>query len=370
MTLQHPVCDECGKISRIVPTGWFSVKSREERLRRWSDLCPSCGNPNAATRQEPLRQAHAASAPNPKLDMANLEAQWAYASTHRERSDLEAAMWNLVLDTLPKKERKEGSATWLSRRLQVSEKQTRGRLMLRLSEPATNVLWDRVDGSERMLLHSAAEVVRRAKLRAVSERSTLAEAIERELAVYDTWILMRTSEGTFRKSPQRVRGSKGDIHARTVVDVATARDLWASFRASAKRVVDHELERVASKHKRDQLRDQVLVEIERDIQMLQSRIRRVRDAELHNGDGPLVPIVAAGESVNEACGVLGVDPPDAGQIIDHGLYKSAKKNFKRLVRENHPDQGGARERYETIVQAMQVIEDVYQARDQATSNKG
>ena len=304
--------------------------------------------------------------PNPKIDLANLEAQWAYASTQRERSDLEGQIWDLVHDSIPRDARKGGSSVWPATHLQVSQRSTRGRQELRLSEPDTNALWDRIDGHERMVLQSATGVLQRAKVRAVSESVPLAEAIDRELAVYDTWDLYKSADGNYRKRPQRVKGHRGDVHARTVADVATARALWTAFRATIKRVVDHELHRVGSKDARERLRTQVETEIEASIQMLQSRIRRVRDAELHNGGGPLVNVAAAGESVSEACTVLGVDPPEAGKVVDHGLYQLAKKNFKRLVRENHPDQGGARERYETIVHAMQVIEDGYQKRDSAT----
>ena len=310
--------------------------------------------------------------PNPKLDLANLEARWAYASTHRERSDLEGQMWEIAAPALSKEERKNGAAAWLCKRLEVSEKHTRTRQQLRLSEPDTNVLWDRVDGYERMLLFSATSILSRAKVRAVAESVPLAEAIDRELAEYDTWTMIKTPEGTFRKRPQRVKGySRADPHVRTVADVATARALWTAFRASVKRVVDHEIRRVGSSRARDRLRSQIEVEIEGAIKMLQSRINRVRDAELSGAGGDsaiAVKVIDSGESVSGACTVLGVDPPEIGQPVDHKLYMAAKKNFKRLVREHHPDQGGARERYEAVVGAMQVIEDVYQAKDSATSS--
>ena len=99
---------------------------------------------------------------NAKLDLENLVAEWGYATTHRERSRIEGLLWELA----PSEVRKDGSAKWLNRMLGAPIQPTEARLTMRRQGEASDALWQRVDGPERMLVHTAGSVMRRAKVRA------------------------------------------------------------------------------------------------------------------------------------------------------------------------------------------------------------
>lgn len=306
---------------------------------------------------------------NPQLDLENLKAMWSYAPTQRERSRIEGLMWELA----PKEVRRLGLAKWLNKLLDTPVQPVEARSKLRLQEGDAEALWARVDGPERMLVHTAGGVMSRAKMRAKAEAIPLVRAIERELAEYDTWLLRTTPAGTYRFRPPRPRGSvMGQIHAKTAkttTDVNMARELWATARAAFKRIVDYELRDLADRHTKELLLGQSMVEIETAITMLQGRVNRARINASVNG-APIVAVVDDRKAVRDACATLGVDAPGRGEHVDHALYMAAKKNFKRLVREYHPDQGGDVDRYDAVVKAMRAVEENYQASDSATTTNG
>jgi hypothetical protein len=370
MAAVHLQCKECGAIGvPLVPAGWYHITSREQRIRRWVNLCPSCGHPRVG---EPTERA----APNPELDLANLKTQWDYASSHRERSQIEGKMWELALiaDLLTKDQRHRGCVPWLTDRLQARYREVKSRSMLRNCEPDVNALWARIDGAERMMPKTATDVLQRAKLRAQAEATSLDKAIDSELAVYDTWQLRITPEGTFRKRPQRTRGfarQRYDLRpSKKQSEVMMARDLWASVRAAVKRVVDHELRDIADERTKERLRGQIEAELESAMHMLQSRVKRARETSYT--DAPVVDVTFAVESreaLKNACITLSVDAPPSGEHVDLATYMAAKKNYKKLVRTYHPDQGGDVALYQSVVEAMRTVEDSYQSAD-THANRG
>jgi hypothetical protein len=381
-------CTECDAVrdTSSLPPGWYHHTRREERQRIWPTRCPLCGHtslpsaptimavemPKAAadTTEATDADARATSVPNPRMDLANLEAMWAYVTTQRERAQIEAQMWEIAKPTLPRASRKSGISKWLGARLQEPHDVIEDRHMLHRQGLTVNELWDRVDGGERMLVRRAAQILSKAKLRAVSESISLRDAINSELADYSKGTLIITPAGTFRRREQRVRGTlKGAATSpqasgrKRAVEVGAARDLWVALRASVKRIVDHELRGLGGTPAKEQLQGQMEAELEGMIRALQSRAQRARNT-VHLDGAPAVVSNPADErkTLKLACQTLSVDPPHGGIDVDFALYKRAKTNYRRLVLEYHPDHGGGdTARYDAVVKAMSVVEERYQA---------
>jgi len=310
---------------------------------------------------------------NQRLDMENLRAQWSYATTTRERIELEGKMW----DSVPREARKEyeNARHWAKKVFGYTLYDAEMRWIMRTAATFAGPLWERVEGPERMLLRSAAEIVRRTRLRAVSESVSLDEALLRELREYDSWTMVQTPEGSFRKKPQRPRGfGAPPAHGKqrpteNRVRRGAARELWQAVRASLKRVVDVELDRIQDARMRELLRSQAEAEVQGMLDLLQSRIRTAKNSASLNGM-PAAPVDVSRKALRAACQLLSVDAPGVGVPIGHAGYLAAKKNFKRLAREYHPDLSGIGKndpqyeqitaRYRDVVEAMQTIEKSYQ----------
>jgi hypothetical protein len=378
-------CGECDSVRNpaVVPSGWWHHTRRDDRLRIWPSRCPLCAMPTMPS--VPVDDCDDASteatatpaAPNPKLDMANLEAMWAYAPTQRERSVIEGQMWETFKDSVSKLDRKHGCAKWLARRLGDAIDNVADRLAIRRYDAVAGALWARVDGSERMLVRAASQILSRARVRATSESTSVRDAIDAELVEYDKGLLIVTPKGTFRRKAMRPRPNSrlsGPKPGKTknATDLTMARELWMAVRASVKRVVDHELRGISSARTRDLLRDQSEVEIETTIRMLQSRVNRARENP-HLDAAPAAMSAASmadeRKTLKRACEALGVDPPGSKERVTYALYKSAKNNYRKLAREYHPDHGGTAERFDAVTKAMQSIEDAYQAANDQSATK-
>jgi hypothetical protein len=388
-------CTECDAVRdpSSAPPGWYHHPRREERQRIWPDRCPLCAHvsrPSApavtaveapkSPSEPPDDGTKVESVPNPRMDLANLEAMWAYASTQRERAQIEAQMWEIAKPALTRATRKRGISNWLCGRLKEPHDVVEDRHMLHRQGLTVNELWNRVDGSERMLVRRAAQILSKAKLRAMSESVSLRDAINSELDDYGRGTLIITPAGTFRRRESRVRGTlKGAAtmphvsgKPKRAVDLTAARDLWLALRASAKRIVDHELRGLGNAYVKEQLQSQMEAELDGTIRSLQARVQKARNTA-HLDGAPAVVANPAEERrlLKRACQILSVDPPHGGIDVDFALYKRAKTNYRRLVLEYHPDHGGDTERYDAVVKAMNVIEERYQAttNSSATANK-
>ena len=292
-------------------------------------------------------------------EIHSLKLQWVHARTHRERAELEAKMWQLA----PLEERKPGRAKYVSRLLSISLRPAEARASLHNAAQLADPLWERVDGPEMMLIESATRVLQRARLRAVAENLPEPEALKRELVEYDSWVPVRTEAGVFRKRPQRPRGMAATS---APVGAGASRDRWAAVRASIKRVVDIELAKVGDMHTRGKLRAQLESEVSTLVDLFMARVRRERkNATLNDAPLPL-NLHADRKALRAACQLLSVDPPIANDCVDHLTYTTAKKHFRKLAMEYHPDHNldpGAVDRYKEVVDAMQLVETSYQERN-------
>ena len=289
---------------------------------------------------------------------------WKLATSERERADVEADLWG----TATRAERDGySSGKWTARTLGIPQRLAVARANLRFSGPAAAPLWERVDGPDRLALHAATTVLRRAKLRAAASATPLDAAVRAELAEYETWPLLRMADGTsYRKRPSRHRRGTAPSTASTNGTVDATRERWATVRAAVWRAVDGELLGVVDLRTRELLRSQVEAELSSLVALLGARIRREREASSLNGAAPPAPNGSGRRALRAACAVLSVDPPRTAARVDHETYRAAKKNYRALVREYHPDASGTegtRERYQAVVEAMVAIERSYQGAD-------
>jgi hypothetical protein len=299
---------------------------------------------------------------NRKLDMENLKARWSFATTQRERAVLERKMWDLGIRDA--KTSAGGCSRWIHETLNTPLRGCEGRTSLLIALPHSEALWKRVDGPEHLLLESADKILSRSRLRMVAESVTLVEAIDRELAEYDTYpTLVKTPEGNYRKRPGVRRGLGGSARSTKI----GSRERWNTVRAALWQVLDSELLCVTNAHTRGKLRSQAEAEIDGVLRVLQTRIQAAKRSPDTNDD-PLVRVETSRKELARACRVLSVDPPTRNKRVDHKIYMVAKKNFRKLVKQYHPDVSGSdsAEQYDEIVKALRLVEQDYQDDGSAT----
>ena len=296
--------------------------------------------------------------------------QWSATTSQREMAALEQRMWSQT--TREERRGFEGFAQWARKKLGKSQYEIRARSQLHLAGDAAEDLWARIDGTEKMLITSAAKLVGRAKVRAMSEACSLGEAIARELHDYDSWIpAIQDDGGTYRKRPMRPRGfarrDDGGTPKSGSGNVAESRALWAAVRAAIKRLAEFELRRLADTHTRDLLRGQ----LEAETSGLMDQFRaRIDTAKRRSTSGSETTIGADDSgALRDACELLSVDAPRPGEVVTHVVYMTARKHYKALVREYHPDHGGDVVRYRAVVEAMRLIEESYQNQHTEEDNK-
>ena len=291
-----------------------------------------------------------------------LVALWRTQTTERDRATVEAEIWGAA--SAAERKAAGNCEKFLRGVLGIPMRQVRVRTNLIWAGKAADALWLRVDGPEHLAPEAARGLLKRAKLRSAAEAICLAEAVDRELAEYDTWRPHRTEDGRlYRKQAQRNRrGMRANA-------VGAARDRWQTVRAAIWRVVDAELEGVADVHARATLRSQIEAEVSAMMALLNERIRRSRQNASLNGAPPAAPANGR-KALRDACAILSVDPPSTVARVDHATYMAAKKNFRALVREYHPDASGTedtRGRYQAVVAALATVEESYRGIDAAAA---
>jgi len=300
---------------------------------------------------------------NPKIDMADLRAMWSYTTTDRQRAEIEGRMWDVARVLAPEDAHKMGGAKWLAATLGVGINDTEARMMLRRAQPASDIIWERVDGPERMTLNSAAGIVSRARIAAKQQSISVQQAVEQELRIYDSWIMRRLPNGrSYRCRPPETRAVRA---SKEPTSAPPPSDAWTAVRAAILRVLDCELGTEMDPRVRDRLRGQCEAEVQSLVKLLNARIRSVKkNADL---DEPIIKPSTKRRELRDACTLLGIDPPrHAGGAVDFASYSLAKKNYRKLAREYHPDHNpspDARGHFEKAVEAMRLVEESYQSTD-------
>jgi hypothetical protein len=264
---------------------------------------------------------------------------WRSATTERERARLESTIFRTVPREDRRKTRTNGSiASVVGPILNHSEYLIT--LRLRLLRAGVEAIWERIDGPEQMPMRTAVRLLNQARVRGHAQNLMFDEAFRQELDEYDNLeVCSRVQGRPFRKKPMGPR--------------KTARATWGSVRAAVRALVEREL-RGVNERARERLEKQMDVEIDTLFEALTARVHRAKKA----GDTQDVLPQAVRTDRNHlraACQTLGIDPPKPGKEANGS---AAKKNFRRLVHECHPDVAGdaGRPQYEAVVAAYRYIE--------------
>ncbi len=288
-----------------------------------------------------------------------LRAEWLAATTERARAEVEERMWQQSRG----QDRKKNPRYWIHQympEIAVNAIEKRRRVFTAggLSEP----LWARIDGPDKMAVHTAGRLISEARRRARIDNSANEQGLAAVLADYDKLPSYLGPDGktTYHKHASRRQKAAGD------------RQNWLRVREAIRALVDHELAKHSDASMRAILRGQLETEIDGLVKLLTRRVQRaVEDSKAaHNSvaSSANAALNAERRSLKAACDTLSIDRPRNG-IVDRALLLRAKKNFRALAKEHHPDHGGSTERYQAVVEAMTTIEASFRREtDTSTTN--
>jgi len=299
----------------------------------------------------------------PEMDAVIL--RWTEAKTERERAQLEVELWRLA----PRSVRGLATAqAWLCKTLApfgsadvVRTRNVDARQRLQNGGDVVGPVWDLIDGPEHMTLQSGARILSSARQAAKINHTTVEEEVAKAIKSYLSLTKFVLGDGrTFRRM------------ARDANRLSARRDNWGSVRAAIKRIVYAELDSIADANAKSRLRSQIEVEISSLVHILTARVRRVKETASLDKSPARVSDKKLRQRLREACQLLSVDAPAPGHPVDLLTYQKAKKNYRSLVKEYHPDTSGTedtRESYQAVIDAMILIEQNFQNSATTTSNK-
>jgi len=310
-----------------------------------------------------------------------LQEQHAAAQTDRERATIES---NVLMEIrrihnglLP-----DSPRAMIARALDVSPYVIEHRRALLIVGDLADPLWELVDGD--LTLGAAVDLVRRAKHVRIPPETT-AHALRRAIAEYYALPITRslpngkvtrhasTAEQRIGRPPGRRSTPKPEAQRpqprrapeqRTAPSVS-ADDFWKHLRS------------MCSEYARSRLPDHSDEQIDADLRILETDLKVVFEQfgdRVRNKlrDTPLTVVVAR-RQLTEACRVLLLDPPRDMQKPPPVFFEKAKRQFKVLAREYHPDTstGGeaTRPQFESVMNAWNVLQQ-FQHQLQASNSKG
>jgi hypothetical protein len=275
----------------------------------------------------------------PRFD--ELRAEWAAATTERQRATVEDLMWKQA----PVGQRKGDPYKWI--RAYLSDRASSHAISCRrrcfTASSLADPLWDRIDGDEKMSYSTASRLLSEARKIGIVGK-TPAEALAETLREYDKFdeVAVVNGKKARRRSNDKQKSARNRRH-------------WDLLRRAIHFVVAHELNGVADPETRATLRSQIEVEISGLIGLLIRRVHKVGEDSKTARNGVKSAVNAERRSLKAACDILSIDRPKSG-IVDHATLVKAKKNFRALAKEHHPDHGGSRERYQAVIEAMTTVE--------------
>jgi hypothetical protein len=286
-----------------------------------------------------------------------LRAEWLAATTERARAEVEESMWRQVGSQAPKPDPRDWIHLYVPE-CTVNEIEKRRRVFTARSLAET--LWARIDGTEKMPASTAARLLTEARKRAVINGTSNEQALSAVLSDYDKLPTFMFKGKVFRKTVTHRQ------HA------AVDRQHWQRVREAIRALVDHELAKHSDASTRAILRGQIDTEIDGLVKLLTRRVQRaVEDSKAaHNSvaSSANAALNAERKNLRDACDTLSIDRPRSG-IVDHALLLRAKKNFRALAKEHHPDHGGSAERYQAVVEAMTVVEASFRRETDTSANQ-
>jgi hypothetical protein len=260
--------------------------------------------------------------PKATMTLDDLKLDYATASTEQQKALICRQAWDLVLSG---PHGKVEARDWLAKEFpDLGSYQHELRLIV-LNNPNASVLWDRIDGPEKMLVGTACSLLRKAR----KQGKSLAEV----LAEYDTLPWKYQADGTKFRCASAGRHSQKKTAAPAPDSGAHTLSSWDEFRVFGKRLVEEQLagenfndfDRSILWKQVDVIMAQALAEVKFEVQKLRSRAKY---AHL------LIRETTPRSRVIEACRALVMSPPKVGQPAD---LKKARQQKRALARSYHPD---------------------------------
>jgi hypothetical protein len=265
--------------------------------------------------------------------------------TDQEKSFLEDRIWALRTDR-----KGEDRATWLAEVLGGKRYEIDGRSRLFHVKEAA-VLWERT--KKDMAIRTAVEICQKAKTRSVNEGIPLNEAISLELEEYDSrpQVVLLAGGKVIRKGKPVLRRARKSIppSGEQIEEPTTnsgEEELWPAICGLVDGYIDARIGDAGFEV--DGIVRDFKAEMNTAYNSFRSRIQNF----LSRGKKKM-----SFTDVLNACEVLDIDPPGPGEMPDMDL---AKKKFRILVQQYHPDAGGnekTKDSYQRVVDAHNCLKE-------------
>lgn len=234
--------------------------------------------------------------------------------TEKEKALLERRIWTLVDDRVNR------HCYWFRERIggKTTEYEMRQR-MIGFGDWA-DPLWDRVEAD--MTMGTAMHLAQAAKKSAASEGISCKEALEREIAKYDSLENARKVNGKVvkRKRPFVIPPTE-------VTD--DSKEFWALMESQVREFLDKRLPDVEQSVKQETMQNFVY-----QVRAVFDDLRRSMHVEARNAKAA-AKVRIGRDRIGAACDRLGISPPRAGKPMAD--LDQARKRYRVLASRYHPD---------------------------------
>lgn len=263
--------------------------------------------------------------------------------SQKDRAQAEEEIWVLAL-----KEGVKGDhirRVWIYNTLGVKTSESEDRQTLLNAGDDVEKAWAMIDEG-KLSLGSAHDLLTIAKKRAMLTQRAVKEEFEGmlELALEKGICKaahIRLSDREEMLSSAKVKSAEVDLDAP-----------WRSIKMVLLESLG--LKEVENELRRAKIQEDFEREVKSAYDLARSRITREKQIKTM----PVISKTAKKEAVQDACRVLGIDYPRAGEKPD---MVAAKKAWRSLVRAYHPDTSGTndtRDRYERVMKAYSTLEEI------------
>ena len=310
--------------------------------------------------------------------MIDLRVEYEAATTERRRAEIESEILVEIRRSAPELLNTKVPRAAIAAMLGVREGPVEERRYLILRGELAEPLWSLLDHGD-MTLHTAVELLRRAKSLKVHPETTHS-ALKRAIEEYYALPFARSlanGKVTRHASPER-RGrppiadnrkpprrtperppvppvSSPEEYVPELPEPTAAGnnvDFWRQMRATCTDYARSRLPGIEYEQIEPHLRG-LEADLKTAFEQFYEAVRRV-------GRTPSLRVEITRRQVADACRALTIDPPRDMQRIPPQFFETAKRQFKRLAREYHPDtsSGGeaTRPRYDAVVAAWRTLQ--------------
>lgn len=281
------------------------------------------------------------------------------ATSERAKAQIEADIWasadSETRQTVGRRRYIKGLLSGIGQRAEL-------RSLLFNAGDAIEVLWQRIEGEEHMLLPTAVGRLKDAQERVKKDGVSLEEGIALALKEYDSWSLYKTRSGTkYRKRPRsQTRNTSGKPRRRRQMSEESVKKFWQNLREDVTNFIDRRLSGADPRIAQD-LRQDFCVELQILSEGLGHKIDRAKRAANANAT---VDKAVRFAHVREACEVLMIDAPIQDHVLDkshrEAFLAKAKQSKRLLANSYHSDKVGddsKREQFQAVMAAYETIEE-------------